>query len=66
MKNFKIPVYPSTTNKTIRFPNELIYDVETLIKGKNSSFSAFVIKAVEVTVQEIKESEISDGTNHEI
>ncbi len=31
MSNFKIPSVPPTTNKTIRFPNDVIDDVEKAI-----------------------------------
>ena len=39
---FKIPSIPPTTNKTIRFPNDLIDRVETLIRNRDCTFSAFV------------------------
>ncbi len=58
--NFKIPSIPPTTNKTIRFPNNLIQDVEQLIQGKDCTFSAFVIAAVRAAVQEVRQEE--DGT----
>ncbi|NLS84528.1 MAG: hypothetical protein GXZ14_02795 [Ruminococcaceae bacterium] len=51
--NFKIPSIPPTTNKTIRFPNDLIEDVETLIQNKDCTFSAFVIAAVKAAVDEV-------------
>lgn len=55
--NFKIPSVPPTTNKTIRFPNDLIQDVEQLIQGKDCTFSAFVIAAVRAAVQEVRREE---------
>lgn len=54
MGNFKIPSIPPTTNKTVRFPNDLIDDVETLIQGKDCTFSAFVIAAVRAAVDDLK------------
>lgn len=51
---FKIPSVPPTTNKTIRFPNDLIESVETLIQGKDCTFSAFVIAAVRSAVEEVE------------
>lgn len=54
---FKIPTIPPTTNKTIRFPNDLIKDIETLIVGKDCTFSAFVIAAVRSAVEEVKNNE---------
>ena len=51
MSKFKIPSIPPTTNKTIRFPNDLIDNVEEVIKGKNCTFSAFVIAAVRTALE---------------
>ena len=48
MKRFIIPTVPPTTNKSIRFPNDMILEIEHKITGKNSTFSAFVIEAVRV------------------
>ncbi len=55
MKKFKIPTVPQTTSKCIRFPNDIIEDVEKAIEGKNCSFSAFVIEAVRVALETIEE-----------
>ena len=55
MKKFKIPSIPSTTNKCIRFPNDLIAEVEREICGKNCTFTAFVIEAVRVALENLKE-----------
>lgn len=57
MKKFKIPSIPSTTNKCIRFPNDIIDQVEQAIQGKNCTFSAFVIEAVRVALLDIDEDE---------
>ncbi len=46
MGKFKIPSVPATTNKTIRFPNDVVEQVEQAIQGKDCTFSAFVIAAV--------------------
>ncbi len=54
MGKFKIPTIPSTTNKTIRFPNDVIEKVEDAIKGKECTFSAFVIAAVKAALEEIE------------
>ena len=56
MKNFKIPSIPQTTNKCIRFPNNVIEDVENAIRGKNCTFSAFVIEAVKVALSNLEET----------
>lgn len=55
MKKFKIPSVPPTTNKCIRFPNDVIDEVEATIKGKNCTFTAFVIEAVRVALENVKE-----------
>ena len=50
---FKIPTTPPTTNKTIRFPNDVVEAVEKAIKGKECTFSAFVIAAVRAALEDI-------------
>ena len=55
MKKFKIPSVPPTTNKCIRFPNDVIDEVENAIKGKDCTFTAFVIEAVRVALENLKE-----------
>ena len=55
MGKFKIPSVPTTTNKTIRFPNDVIDEVEKAIQGKDCNFSAFVIAAVRMALDDIKE-----------
>ncbi len=57
MRKFKIPAIPPTTNKSIRFPNDVIEDVEKAITGTTCTFSAFVIEAVRVALQNIEEEE---------
>lgn len=55
MKKFKIPSIPPTTNKCIRFPNDIIEKVDAAISGKNCTFTAFVIEAVKVALENIDE-----------
>lgn len=57
MKNFKIPSIPPTTNKCIRFPNDVIEQVEKEIQGKNCTFSAFVVEAVRVALENLNEKQ---------
>lgn len=57
MKNFKIPSIPPTTNKTIRFPNDVIEEVEEAIKGNDCTFSAFVIAAVRMALENLEQQE---------
>lgn len=55
MGKFKIPSVPMTTNKTIRFPNDVIEAVEHVIQGKDCTFSAFVIAAVRAALEELEQ-----------
>lgn len=55
MRKFKIPSVPPTTNKCIRFPNDVIDQVEDSIKGTNCTFTAFVIEAVRVALENLQE-----------
>ncbi len=55
MKKFKIPAVPPTTNKCIRFPNNIIEDIESVISGKECTFTAFVIEAVKVALENLEE-----------
>ncbi|MBQ9133414.1 MAG: hypothetical protein IJX64_02650 [Clostridia bacterium] len=54
MGKFKIPSIPPTTNKTIRFPNDIIEKVENAIQGKECTFSAFVIAAVRMALDDLE------------
>lgn len=57
MGKFKIPTTPPTTNKTIRFPNDVVESVEQAIKGKDCTFSSFVIAAVRAALDDLNEDE---------
>ena len=54
MPKFKIPENPPTVNKTIRFPNNVVEDVEKAIQGKDCTFSSFVIAAVRAALEDLK------------
>ena len=56
MKKFRIPNIPPTTNKSIRFPNDVIDEIENAIKGTDCTFSAFVIAAVRSALAQLAES----------
>lgn len=56
MGKFKIPTTPPTTNKTIRFPTDVVEEVENAIKGNECTFSAFVIAAVRAALEDLKEN----------
>ena len=55
MRKFRIPSIPPTTNKSIRFPNDVIDEIEVAIKGTDCTFSAFVVEAVRVALENLKE-----------
>ena len=55
MGKFKIPTTAPTINKTIRFPSDVVEEVEQMIQGKDCSFSAFVIAAVRAALEDLKE-----------
>lgn len=57
MPRFIIPENPPTVNKTIRFPNDVVEGVEAAIQGKDCTFSAFVIAAVRMALEELESSE---------
>ena len=55
MKKFKIPIIPSSTTKCIRFPVDVVEEVEEAIKGKKCTFTSFVVEATKVALENIKE-----------
>lgn len=57
MAKFKIPKIPPTTSKSIRFPNDIIEDVEKAIQGKDCTFTAFVVEATRVALETLREDE---------
>ncbi|MBR6519281.1 MAG: hypothetical protein IKT63_06385 [Oscillospiraceae bacterium] len=57
MGKFKIPKIPSSTNKSVRFPNDIIEEVETAIRGTDCTFSAFVVAAVRAALDDLKEQD---------
>lgn len=54
MGKFIIPENPPTVNKTIRFPGDIVEEVEKAIQGKDCTFSAFVIAAVRAALEDLK------------
>ena len=57
MKKFKIPSSPPTSPKSVRFPNDMIEEIEAYIRGTDCTFSAFVVEAVRVALENLKEEE---------
>ncbi|MBQ6899038.1 MAG: hypothetical protein IJN70_08660 [Clostridia bacterium] len=65
MKKFKIPSIPPTTNKCIRFPNNLIEDIENAIENTNCTFTAFVVEAVRVALENLEEENDNNEQKHQ-
>ena len=57
MRKFKIPNIPPTSSKSIRFPNDMIDEIEDRIRGRDCTFSAFVVEAVRVALDNLREEE---------
>ncbi len=59
MRKFEIPQRthktPRSQTKSIRFPNEIIQEVENAIIGKDCTFTAFVVEATRVALENLKE-----------
>ena len=49
------PDKKETENKTIRFPLQLVQEIEQAIHGKNTTFSSFVIQACRYALQNLEE-----------
>ncbi len=56
-RKFKLPAVPKTSPKNIRFPNDVIEQVEEAIRNTDVSFSAFVIEATRVALENLKEED---------
>lgn len=56
MSKFKIPVTPTSSTRSIRFPDSLIEEVEDTIKDKATNFNAFIVAATRHALDELKET----------
>lgn len=56
-RKFKLPAVYRTTQKNVRFPNDVIDGVEKAIQGTEVTFSAFVIEATRVALENLREDE---------
>lgn len=61
MEEFKLPKVVGTSNKCIRFPNDIIDDVNDLIEGTGCTFTAFVVEATRVATVNLKEKREQGG-----
>lgn len=57
MRKFKIPKTPSSATKSIRFPSDVIDEVEKAIQGTDCTFTAFVVEAVRVALENLREED---------
>ena len=55
MAKFRVPRIPTSTNKSIRFPDDMIAKIEDAIVGTGCTFSAFVVEAVRVALADLEE-----------
>lgn len=60
VKRFEIPHVTPMTGRNIRFPNDLIEEVEACIGGRDCTFSAFVVEAVRVVLTDLQEQDDND------
>ena len=56
MRKFQIPKNPPTTSKSIRFPNDVIEQVEDAIRGTDCTFSNFIVEATRVALETLREN----------
>ena len=61
MRPVKIPTIPPTVPKTVRFPVNILEEVEKAICGKECTFSAFVVEAVKIMLEMLDETESPDA-----
>ena len=50
------------TVKSIRFPNDLVEGIEEAIRGKECTFTAFVVEAVRMALEDLKEENADSET----
>ncbi len=62
MAKFKVPKIPTSTNKSIRFPDDMIEQIEKSIVGTGCTFSAFVVEAVRVALADLEEQKQNERT----
>ena len=60
MKRFILPRIPQSTSKTIRFPNDILEEIERYLCGKDSTFSAFVIASVRYALKNLPEEQTDE------
>ena len=53
MKHFQIPAPATSAGKSVRFPAEVVEQVEDAIRGRDCTFSAFVVAAVRSALEDL-------------
>ncbi len=53
MAKFKIPTVPTSTPKTVRFPDTIIERVENAIQNTDCTFSNFIVEATRNALEQI-------------
>lgn len=56
MSKFNIPKIPPTTTKSIRFPNNIIDEINEQLVGTDCTFTAFVVEAVRFALSDLKDT----------
>ncbi|SFN88660.1 hypothetical protein SAMN04487831_104221 [Pseudobutyrivibrio sp. UC1225] len=46
-----------TGNKTVRFPQDLLKEIEEAIEGKDVTFSAFVVQACQYALENLEDKD---------
>ena len=57
MRKFRLPKTPISVTKSVRFPRDLIDAVEEAIRGTDCTFSAFVVEATRVALENLAEED---------
>lgn len=55
MSKFKIPVIPKSTTRSIRFPNDVIEEIQKTIVGKDTNFNTFIVSTARYALASLKE-----------
>lgn len=56
MEKFKLSKTKGATNKTIRIPNDTIDKIDAYVKKNNSTFTDFILSAIDFAFKSIEEN----------
>ena len=54
---FQIPTPPKSTTKSIRFPNEVVAQVNNALIGTDCDFTKFIVAATRAALDELQQEE---------